>query len=73
MNNNQTHHEDRPMPYTHRIYGKLKTEKRYRPFSGQGFCGNLIYALMFTESNAKKAHEQLTANNPEYDWHIRKI
>lgn len=62
--------------YTHRIYGKHKTNKTFKPMDmRQGKrVTNLIYASMFNENEAKKclADIQCPENN-EWQFKIVKI
>jgi hypothetical protein len=63
--------------FNFRIYGKLKTEKRYgalcQKMSGELFLGgNIIYALHWaTKEEAQKALAELNAENGDYEFEIR--
>ncbi len=62
-------------PYTHRVYGRAKNEKRFRPLDLKNarFVVNLIYASMLSELEATKACEDLNTQNPEMTFQARKI
>ena len=62
----------------YRIYGKLKTEKRFKAFDCNNgtFVENLIYASFFYDSELeqlKKEVEYMNDNNEEYIFEIRKV
>ena len=64
------------MTYTHRVYVKhpIHTKGRFYPINGEGgFAKNLIYALMYTEDNARKTVEGLGKANPEFAFEMRRI
>lgn len=64
---------------THRLYGKHSTHTNNRfkalDVGNGGLAGNLIYATMFTHSDAVDAQKQLTESNGKDGWQfeIRKI
>jgi len=62
--------------YTHRIYGKYKYDKQFRPMNMREGkqVGNLIYASMFSESEAKKCLEEIQCpENSDWVFEMRKI
>ncbi len=70
MENQQT------INYTHRIYGKHKNNKTFKPMNmreGKRVT-NLIYASMFNESDAKKCLADIQCpENSDWEFEIRKI
>lgn len=57
------------------IYGKEKGKKQFRPFTGEGFTGNIIYALRFPPNEGEKVKEiveQLNRDNPRYIFEARR-
>jgi hypothetical protein len=59
------------------VYGKLKTEKRFKPFdmNNNRFVVNLIHATVFDESQLealKREVEYMNEHNPDYIFEIRK-
>ncbi len=68
MENNQT--------YTHRIYGKHKTDKQFKAMNMREGkqVGNLIYASMFTQSDAEKCLQEIQCSeNADWQFKIVKI
>lgn len=59
------------------VYGKKKTEKRYKPFDMKDnkFVINLIHASMFSEDQKEELEEevrQMNILNKDYQFEIRK-
>lgn len=62
---------------TYLVYGKKKTEKRFKPFDMKEnkFVVNLFYASMFTENDLEALTKEINfmnEMNPEYTFEIRK-
>ena len=62
---------------TYIVYGKKKTEKRFKPFDMRDnkFVVNLFYASMFTENDLESLTKEIdfmNEMNPEYTFEIRK-
>lgn len=62
----------------HRIYGKLKADKRFKAFNynAGNFVGNLIHAAFYDEEElpmVEEAVKHLNEDNPEYEFVIRKV
>jgi len=62
---------------TYIVYGKKKTEKRFKPFDMKDnkFVVNLFYASMFTENDLEaltKEIDFMNEMNPEYTFEVRK-
>ena len=60
----------------YRIYGKLKTAKRFAPFDAKEnkFVVNLIYASMFNKEDfpaLKREVQYMNEENPLYIFEIR--
>ena len=63
------------MPNDWMIYGREKGKGRYRPFDGQGFTNNLIYALRFHPDEGNKVNQvisQLNHDNPGFEFEARR-
>lgn len=67
--------EGKRIQYTHRVYGKKKTDKKFMPMNLRNgtFTGNLIYASMLNENDANTQVKFLNENNPEYVFEARKM
>jgi hypothetical protein len=64
--------------FKYRIYGKLKTQKKFKPFDAEKnqFVTNLIYASMFYAHDIDKLRNEvdyMNINNPAYIFEIRNI
>lgn len=62
---------------TYIVYGKKKTEKRFKPFDMKDnkFVVNLFHASMFTENDLEaltKEIDSMNEMNPEYTFEVRK-
>jgi len=62
---------------TYIVYGKKKTEKRFKPFDMKDnkFVVNLFYASMFTENDLEALTKEINfmnKMNPEYTFEVRK-
>ena len=62
---------------TYIVYGKKKTEKRFKPFDMKDnkFVVNLFYASMFTENDLEALTKEINfmnEMNPEYTFEVRK-
>jgi len=62
---------------TYIVYGKKKTEKRFKPFDMRDnkFVVNLFYASMFTENDLESLTKEIdfmNEMNPEYTFEVRK-
>lgn len=63
------------MPNDWMIYGREKGKGKFRPFTGQGFTGNIIHAMRWPESEGERIHtivEHLNEDNPGYEFEARK-
>jgi len=61
-----------------RIYGKKKTESRFKAFDYHGgqFVNKLIYATIIDEKyekSAKEMIEQLNKHNPDFIFYLREV
>lgn len=67
--------EESTYMYTHRVYGKFKTDKQFKPMNlREGkFVTNLIYASMVSEDDARLQINFLNENNHDYIFEMRKI
>jgi len=62
---------------TYIVYGKKKTEKRFKPFDMRDnkFVVNLFHASMFTENDLEALTKEINfmnEMNPEYTFEVRK-
>lgn len=62
---------------TYLVYGKKKTDKRFKPFDMRDnkFVVNLFHASMFTENDLEELNKEIqfmNEMNPEYTFEIRK-
>ena len=63
------------MPNDWMIYGREKGKGKFRPFTGQGFTGNIIHAMRWPESEGERIHtivEHLNEDNPGYEFEARR-
>ena len=64
--------------YVYRIYGKLKTQKKFKPFDAENgvFVTNLMYASMYKRITFFKLVSEvnfMNKNNPGHIFEIRNI
>lgn len=62
-------------PWTHRIYARCKGKGRYYALDVKAgrTVGNLIYATCFDQAEALRVVEKLRAENPDWEFKVRKI
>ena len=60
--------------YTHRIYGKHKTDKQFKAMNMREGrqVGNLIYASMYTEEDAQKVLKDIQCEENS-DWEFKAV
>ena len=62
----------------YRIYGKKKTDKRFKPYDSHtgGLTTNLIYATLYTDDQLPGLREEVShmnTLNPDYTFKINKV
>ena len=63
------------MPNDWMIYGREKGKGKFRPFTGQGFTGNIIHAMRWPESEGERVQtivDHLNEDNPGYEFEARR-